>query len=202
MSFAALYDGVMALAERGPIGRLRRDVVAPARGMVVEIAAGTGLDFRHYAKGTTVVATEPDPAMLERARRRTLDAEADIVVVAADAQHLPFRAGAFDTAVVALGLCTIPRPDAALAELHRVLKPTGGVHLLEHVRVDQPVLGRLQDLLTPVWRRLAGGCRLNQRTVQLVRDAGFHIVQLDSHSQGVFVTMSAHKRATGRLNEP
>lgn len=184
------------------MGRLRREAVAPSRGMVVEIAAGTGLDFRHYRTGTFVVATEPDLAMLKRARRRVSKSEAEVVLVAADAQNLPFRAGAFDTGVVALGLCTIPLPEKALGELHRVLGPAGVVRLVEHVRVDQPVVGWVQDFFTPVWRRLAGGCRLNQDTVQIVRDAGFTIGQLDSHSGGVIVTMSAQKRATGRLNEP
>ena len=183
----------MSIAERGAAGRLRRDAVAPSRGRVVEIAAGTGLGFRHYQAGTFVVATEPDLAMLERGRRRVAEAKARIVLVAADAEKLPFRAAAFDTAVVALGLCTIPRPDEALAELHRVLTRDGVIRLLEHVRVDQPVVGWLQDSLTPVWRKLAGGCRLNQHTVGIVRDAGFHIVQLHSHARGVFVTMSAEK---------
>jgi ubiquinone/menaquinone biosynthesis C-methylase UbiE len=193
MSFVALYDRVMGLAERWPMGRLRGEVVAPSRGMVVEIAAGTGLGFHHYQAGAFVVATEPDLAMLQRARRRASDAKADIVLVAADAQCLPFRTGVFDTAVVALGLCTIPRPEEALGELHRVLIPAGVLRLLEHVRVDQPVVGWLQDFLTPVWRRLAGGCRLNQHTAQKVRQSGFRIVKLHSHVRGVFVTMLAEK---------
>lgn len=161
--------------------------------MVVEIAAGTGLDFRYYQAGAFVVATEPDLAMLVRARRRASDAVADIVLVAADAQSLPFRAGVFEATVVALGLGTIPRPDEAIRKLHRVLNPAGVVRLLEQVRVDQPVVGWLQDLLTRLWRRLAGGCRLNQHTAQKVRDTGFHIVKLHSHVRGVFVTMSAEK---------
>jgi ubiquinone/menaquinone biosynthesis C-methylase UbiE len=172
---------------------MRREAVGPSRGNVVEIAAGTGLNFRHYDAGTIVVATEPDLAMLERARRRAAVAQAQIILVAADAQNLPFPAGAFDTAVVALGLCTIPRPDEALNEIHRVLTPAGVVRLLEHVRVDQPVVGWLQDFLTPLWRRLAGGCRLNQRTSQKVRDAGFQTVHLHSHVRGIFITMSAEK---------
>ena len=195
MSFAALYDGAMALAERWPLGRLRREAVAPSRGMVLEIAAGTGLDFRHYRAGAVVVATEPDLAMLGRARCRASAAEVEILLMAADAQNLPFRAGTFDTAVVALGLCTIPRPEDALSEIHRVLTPEGIVRLLEHVRVHHPaVVGWLQDNLTPVWRRLAGGCRLNENTVDRVRDAGFEIVQLDRHANGLFVTMAAEKK--------
>lgn len=189
--FPALYDRAMVLADRWPLGRMRRESVGAAAGTVIEIAAGTGLNFPYYRAGALVVATEPDPAMLALARRRAADADAEILMVVADAQNLPFRAGVFDTAVVALGLCTIPRPEEALGELHRVLAAAGALHLMEHVRVDQPVAGRLQDFLTPLWRRIAGGCRLNQRTPQSVRGAGFHIIRLHTHAGGFFVTMSA-----------
>ena|SRR5688572_13786978 len=194
MKFVGLYDLVMALAERWPVGRMRREAVSASRGLVLEIAAGTGLDFRHYQPGAVVIATELDLAMLDRARHRAASADARVTLVAADAQNLPFRTGTFDTAVVALGLCTIPRPDDALSEIHRVLTRSGILRLLEHVRINHPaVAGWLQDNLTPVWRRLAGGCRLNENTIDRVRDSGFEIVQLDKHANGLFVKMSAEK---------
>jgi ubiquinone/menaquinone biosynthesis C-methylase UbiE len=189
--FPALYDCAMRAAERGRLADWRRDVVHPARGDVLEIAAGTGLDFPHYRAGLTVVATEPDLSMLERARCRAERSDATIVLVAADAQALPFRDRAFDTVVVGLGLCTIPSPPRALGELRRVLRPGGVARLLEHVRIERPVIGWLQDLLTPVWRRLAGGCRLNERSVETVRHAGFRIDDLRSHMGGYIVTIEA-----------
>jgi ubiquinone/menaquinone biosynthesis C-methylase UbiE len=189
--FPALYDFVMRTAERGRFGEWRREVVRPADGDVLEIAAGTGLDFPHYRAGVTVVATEPDQSMIQRARDRAERSAATIVLVAADAQALPFREGTFDTVVVGLGLCTIPAPRRALAELRRVLRPRGIARLLEHVRVERPVVGWLQDLLTPLWRRLAGGCRLNERSVETVQGAGFHIDQLHSHLGGYIVTIEA-----------
>lgn len=189
--FPALYDCAMRTAERGRLAEWRREVVRPAEGDVLEIAAGTGLDFPHYRAGVTVVATEPDLRMLERARDRAERADATIVLVAADAQALPFRDRSFHTVVVGLGLCTIPSPPRALAELRRVLRPGGVARLLEHVRVERPVVGRLQDLLTPVWRRLAGGCRLNERSVETVRRAGFRIDDLRSHMGGYIVTIEA-----------
>ena len=187
----ALYDCVMRTAERGRLAEWRREVVRPSAGDVLEIAAGTGLDFPHYRAGVSVVATEPDLRMLKRARDRAARAEATIALVAADAQALPFRDRAFDTVVVGLGLCTIPSPPRALAELRRVLRPGGVARLLEHVRVERPIIGRLQDLLTPVWRRLAGGCRLNERSVETVRRAGFHIDELHAHLGGSVVTIAA-----------
>ena len=189
--FPALYDCVMRTAERGRLAEWRREVVRPAAGDVLEIAAGTGLDFPHYRAGVTVVATEPDLRMLERARDRAERADATIVLVAADAQALPFRDQSFDSVVVGLGLCTIPSPPRALAELRRVLRPGGVARLLEHVRAEHPVAGWLQDLLTPAWRRLAGGCRLNERSVETVRRAGFRIDDVRPHMGRYIVTIEA-----------
>lgn len=189
--FPALYDCVMRIAERGRLAEWRRDIVRPAAGDVLEIAAGTGLDFPHYRAGVTVIATEPDLRMIERARRRAEHADATIILVAADAQALPFREQSFDTVVVALGLCTIPSPARALAELRRVLRPNGVARFLEHVRHQQPIIGSVQDLATPVWRRIAGGCRLNERSVGTVRRAGFQMNEVRSALGGYVVMIEA-----------
>ena len=191
ISFPDLYDWVMGGAEHGPLATWRRDTIGPAQGYVLEIAAGTGLNFAHYHTGISVVATEPDHRMLERARSRARLASASIVLVAADAQLLPFPDGTFDTAVVGLGLCTIPSPLKALAELRRVLRRGGVAHLLEHVRMDRPIVGRLQDLVSPAWRRVAGGCRLNQRTLELVEQQGFRIDEIRVHAGGLVVGVRA-----------
>ena len=173
--FPRLYDAVMGVAERWRLRRWRRELLQPAHGLILEIAAGTGLDFEHFAPGTTVIATEPDAGMLRRARERARHATSHVLLVAADAQALPFRDGAFDEAVSGLALCTIPSPAVALAETRRVLKSGGKLRALEHVRLEQPVLGWLQDVLTPLWSRVAGGCRLGERSVETVQRAGFHV---------------------------
>ena len=195
--FAAGYDRLMLRAERGRLAGWRREVVGPAEGAVLEIAAGTGLNFPYYRGSAAVIATEPDIAILEIAIHRAKDAETAITLIAADAQALPFRAQTFDTVVVSLGLCTIPSPARALAEVRRVLRQRGVVRLLEHVRVDRPVAGRLQDILTPLWSRIAGGCRLNERTVETVRRAGFHIDEIRWHMRGLVVAIEACPAALG-----
>ena len=182
--FPKLYDLFMTPGERGRLGRWREAVVGAAQGHVLEIGTGTGLNFSHYRRGTWVVATDPDVGMLERARRRANAAAATIVFVAADAEALPFRDEAFTEAVVGLAMCTIPRPSGALAELRRTIRRGGPLRLLEHVRLDSPVLGRLQDWLTPLWRRVAGGCRLNRRTVETVAESGFTIETVTPHLGG------------------
>lgn len=191
--FPRIYDLFMAPLERGRVGQYRHAVVSPARGRVLEVGAGTGLDYAHYEPGAWVVATDPDLGMLSRSRSRARTASVPIVLVAADAQALPFLHDAFDVVVVGLAMCTIPQPAIALTEMRRVLTSEGVLRMLEHVRVDHPLVRRLQDWLTPVWRRLAGGCRLNRRTVGTVRDAGFAAVETIPHLGGYLQEIVARK---------
>ena len=181
----------MRLAEAGPLAAWRAAVVAPARGVVLEIAAGTGLTFAHYTGQAVVVASDPDEDMLRRARVRAPGAAAQILLVAADAEALPFRGGTFDAAVVNLAMCTIPRPSAALAELGRVVRSAGAVRLLEHVLVEQPIIRRLQRWATPLWRRVAGGCRLDRDTVGAVECSGLLVERVTSHAGGYVVEIIA-----------
>lgn len=196
--FPRLYDAVMAVAERWRLGRWRRELLQPARGLILEIAAGTGLDFEHFASGTIVIATEPDPDMLRLSRERACHATSEILLVAADARELPFCNGVFDEAVSGLALCTIPSPSMALAETRRVLKPRGTLRALEHVRLEQPVLGWMQDVLTPLWSRVAGGCRLDERSVETVRRAGFDVDALRWRLGRFVVAITASSLQDGR----
>lgn len=180
----SLYDLVMAPAERGRLGRWRESIVAKASGRVLEIGAGTGLNFAHYRPGVWVVATDPDVGMLTRAKARAAAIPAEILLVVADAEALPFRDRTFDGGIVGLAMCTIPHPERALAELRRTLRPGAVLRLLEHVRFESPVFGRLQDWLTPVWRRVAGGCRLNRRTAATVTGSGFVLESVTPHLGG------------------
>ena len=193
--FPWLYDAFMRTAERGRLARWRRSVAAPATGRIIEIGAGTGLNFRHYRAGQTVVATDRDLGMLRRARVRAPRSRATIVLVAADAEALPFRAQTFDDAVVGFALCTIPRPARAVAELRRVLTPQALLRLLEHVRVAHAAVGKLQDWATPVWRRIAGGCHLNRRTIELLTASGFSVDGVRSHIGGFVVEIVARPRS-------
>ena len=193
--FPWLYDAFMRTAERGRLARWRRSVAAPATGRIIEIGAGTGLNFRHYRAGATVIASDRDLAMLRRARARARRSSADILLVAADAEALPFRAQTFDDAVVGFAFCTIPRPARAVAELRRVLHPRAACRLLEHVRVAHPVIGRLQEWATPVWRLIAGGCRLDRTTLELLAASGFSLDRVRSHVGGFVVESVARPRS-------
>ena len=194
--FPRLYDLFLAPAERAGLGGLRIWLTAPARGCVLDIGAGTGLNFPHYEAAARVIAVDPDFAMLGRARERAMAARARVMLVAADAEALPFRREVFDVAVVGLAMCTIPDPERALKETRRTLRRGGEVRLLEHVRVDTPVVGQLQDWFTPLWRHLAGGCHLNRNTVDTVAQSGFVLEEVHRHAAGHVVGIVAVAPAT------
>ncbi len=174
--FAAVYDRVNAQAERTWLGSRRAGLIAQARGEVLEIGAGTGANLRHYRDVTRVVAAEPDPAMRGRLVRRLAGTTVPVEVSDAPAEHLGFADASFDTVVATLVLCSVVDPDAALAEVHRVLRPGGRLLALEHVR-GEGRRARWQDRVTPIWRRAGAGCHLNRDTQAAVVRAGFHVGQ-------------------------
>ena len=184
--FAAVYERLSGLAERGFMSEVRRELIGPAAGRVIEIGAGTGLSFPHYgAAARRVVAIEPDPHMLARAGRRAAGRGDDLVELRQlEAERLPFADDSFDTAISSLTLCTVASPPAALAELRRVLRPGGTLRFYEHVRSEGRLGARGQDAVTPLWRRLAGGCHPNRDTVAEIERAGFRVTFLERSRVG------------------
>ncbi len=166
----------------------RRRLIAPLKGLILEIGAGTGFSLSHYSPGVTVIATEPDLASVGRLAEKARKSVATVVPIAASAHDLPFGDCLFDGLVCQLALCTIPDPARALAEAKRVLKPGAPMRFLEHVRADRPWQAWMQDRLAPLWFKLAGGCRLNQDTERVVRDSGLH-VELVVKRGGIFLPM-------------
>jgi len=171
---ARLYDPVLWLGERTGLARWRERTLRPARGEVLELGAGTGLNLERYPAGVGhLVVTEPDVYKAERLRSRSAGSLAP-QVIRAPAEILPFADGSFDTVVATLVFCTVADPVAAIAEVVRVLKPDGRLLFLEHIR-GEGRLGRFQDRLERPWMRLADGCHCNRRTVDLLREGGLEV---------------------------
>lgn len=173
--FAAIYDRMMVPAER-KFGPIREELLADVSGEVLEIGAGTGLNFQYYRNGAHVTATEPDPYMLERARKRAAESPVSIELHQAAAEDLPFPDATFDYVIDTLVLCTVEDPRRALAEIKRVLKPGGELRLYEHVRYENPIGAISQDIVAPVWSWFGAGCHPNRDTGRLLQEAGFHVV--------------------------
>lgn len=174
--FSALYDRCFKASEEAGLRDMRRETVAQARGRVLEIGAGTGLNLDLYPQSVQdLTLTEPDPHMTKQLRKKVDESTRKAEVVEAPAESLPFDDDSFDTAVVTLVLCTVPDPAAALREIGRVLKPGGQFLFLEHVRSIDPGLAKWQDRLEGPWRFLADGCHCNRDTVSAISAAGFKL---------------------------
>lgn len=157
------------------IGRMRQKVVPLARGEVLEVGIGTGLNMPHYDRTRVTRITGLDPALelQPRARQRIEAAGLPVELVGLSAERIPRPDASFDTVVVTYSLCTIPDPLAALKEMRRVLAPGGQLMFCEHGRAPDSSVARWQDRLQPVWGPLAGGCHLNRDIPALLSSAGF-----------------------------
>lgn len=159
----------------------RRDALAAAHGVVLELGFGTGLNLSCYPETVkAVTGLDPERMLESRVERRTVQAAMPVRLLHLDAaSRLPFDSATFDTAVSTWTLCTIPDAISALRETHRVLKPEGRLLFLEHGRSEEPRVARWQDLLNPVENVVGCGCNLNRRIDVLIRQAGFKIVHLE-----------------------
>jgi ubiquinone/menaquinone biosynthesis C-methylase UbiE len=157
--------------------RMRERIIPKARGLVVEIGFGSGLNLPYYdsAKVNRLIGIEPDPSMLGIARKNLAEFGIPIELIEGRAEALPLPDGSADTAVVTYALCTIPDPGHALSEVRRILKHGGRLLFIEHEQSTEPWRSRWQDRLNGLWGRLAGGCHLNRAPRRLIEEAGFVI---------------------------
>ncbi|HKV44764.1 MAG TPA: class I SAM-dependent methyltransferase [bacterium] len=188
--WAPRYDRGQWLAERLLLGRLRRRLLSRARGRVLDVGMGTGVNLPYYAATCPIVGVDLSRPMLERALARAYRLERHLIVEVMDAEALAFPDRTFDTVVSTLTLCTTPDPVRLLRELARVCRPTGRVLLLEHGLGTVPVLNW-------VLRRLAPGhlarwaCDLTRDVAALPPRAGLEIRALERAWFGVFTLIEA-----------
>jgi ubiquinone/menaquinone biosynthesis C-methylase UbiE len=174
--FAALYDRALKATEDGGLRQMRREVLAEARGRVLELGAGTGVNLDLYPDAIEeLVLVEPDPHMARQMVPKLAASPRSARVIEAPAEHLPLEDASFDTAVATLVLCTVPDPQGALAEISRVLKPGGRLLFIEHVRSGDPGLARWQDRLERPWHFLGDGCHCNRDTVATIKSSALQL---------------------------
>lgn len=154
---------------------VRRRVIPWAKGEVLEIGCGTGANFSFYRDVESLTAIEPDPHMRSRANEAAEGVDFPVSIHAQSATALEFDDASFDTIVATFVLCTIPEPDRAAEEMLRVLRPDGMLIFAEHVASKGRGVQRVQRRMTPLWSRVAGGCRLDNDAVSQLYSAGFSL---------------------------
>ena len=166
----------------GRIMAQRAKLVPQARGRVLELGIGTGLNLQFYdaERVDSIFAVDPAAEMHRFAQRRAARIDIPVESVPLVIEQIDAPSASFDTVVTTFTLCTIPDAVAALREARRVLKPGGRVLFCEHGVAPDASVRRWQDRLTPWWKPLAGGCHLNRDIPQLLRDAGLRVTQLDT----------------------
>lgn len=172
----------------------RRRVLSRARGRVLEVGIGIGLSLEHYPPDIDLVGIDISPKMLERARKRAERMGIPVALEEADVEALPFEDAVFDTVTATCVFCSVGDPVRGLEEVRRVVKPDGRVLLMEHVRPENPAMGKLFDLLTPV-TRLVLGPAINRRTEANVRRAGLETVSI--RRDGIWREIEARPARSG-----
>lgn len=156
----------------------RAELLKSIQGDVLEIGFGTGLNIPFYQAVDTLYALEPNADVFQLARERIFKAPFLVQHLQASAEKLPFADNSVDHVVSTWTMCSIANLDKALAEIRRVLKPTGTLHLVEHVEYhNNDTLKKLQNLLTPIQKIIADGCHLNRNIELLMLNAGFKFTQ-------------------------
>jgi ubiquinone/menaquinone biosynthesis C-methylase UbiE len=158
----------------------RHRVVSGATGRILEIGIGSGLNLQHYGEeAKCVVGLDPSGRLLSMSEDAPRFKALPVELVKGSAEVIPVEHNTIDTVLTTWTLCTIPDVNQSLGEMRRVLKLGGHLLFVEHGRSPDPKVQRWQDRLTPIWKRIAGGCHLNRAISHLIEDAGFRIEQME-----------------------
>jgi ubiquinone/menaquinone biosynthesis C-methylase UbiE len=180
---AQILPRITDLAMRGgDVREIRARVAAPLDGYVLEVGFGSGLNVPHYLPAVRkVLAVDPATVGRKLAARRVAASRVPVEYAGLDGQQLPMGSDTVDHVLSTWTLCTIPDVARALTEIRRVLRPGGTFHFAEHGHSPDPAVARWQDRLTPLQRRVAGGCHLNRLIAQLVTDSGLELTHLHNY---------------------
>ena len=166
----------------GPVSQQRAKVVPAARGTILEVGMGSGLNLPFYAPARVdkVWGLEPSADMRKLAAERVAAAPFEVEFIDLPGEAIPLEDQSVDTVLLTYTLCTIPDPAAALQQMHRVLKPEGQLIFCEHGEAPDAAVRRWQARVNPFWCKIAGGCNLHRPIPALLEANGFHIDSLDS----------------------
>jgi ubiquinone/menaquinone biosynthesis C-methylase UbiE len=165
-----------------PIMELRNHVVPRCTGIVLEVGAGSGINFELYDPGKVqkVYALEPSDGMRRKAQKNLSASPVPVEWLGLPGEQIPLADNSVDTVLLTYTLCTIPDYQTALRQMYRVLKPGGQLFFCEHGRAPDADVTKWQDRLTPTWVKMAGGCHLNRPIADYIKEAGFTITEQEN----------------------
>jgi ubiquinone/menaquinone biosynthesis C-methylase UbiE len=159
----------------------RSRVVPAAEGRVLELGVGSGLNLPFYSSSIErLIGLDPSPKLLAMVRRNLRSDLPSVELIEGSAEAIPLEDRSVDTIVTTWTMCSIPNVVRALEEMHRVLRATGRLLFVEHGRAPDPNVRWWQDRLTPIWKRIGGGCHLNRAIQMLIEDAAFQFERFET----------------------
>ena len=177
-----IFPRLLDLAMRNrEVARYRSQVIPQARGTVVEIGVGSGLNLPFYGDDVErLYGIDPSEELLHMADKKARAAAFPVELLPHSGEMLPIEDRFADTVVTTFTLCTIPDPLAALQEMRRVLKPEGVLLFVEHGLAPDASVERWQHRLNPLWSKITGGCNLDRKMDALIGSAGFSVTELET----------------------
>lgn len=172
---SVIYDLIEMPVEIFLYGKWRKEALSNLKGRILEAGVGTGRNLEYYPAGTQVTGIDNSKGMLDKAREKARRMK-KVNLLLMDAEHMEFPDNTFDYVVTTFVLCSIPDPVKALKEMRRVLKPSGELIALEHMRSKSPLIARTEDLINPVMSFLIGD-DMTRNTVENIKKAGFTIIE-------------------------
>lgn len=163
----------------------RKDVTQQAEGKVLEIGIGTGKNLEYYPSHVEVTGIDFSPGMLKRAKEKANQLGRTFELLEMDAQNLAFPDNTFDTVITTCVFCSIPDPIKGLKEMKRVTKPTGKILMLEHMRSEHKLIGKLMDILNPIGLHIVGA-NINRKTIENIQHVGLKIAKEDLLMYDIF----------------
>ena len=177
--FAAVNEK-LAAAEEPKIREFRESTAGRAKGRVLEIGGGTGLNLPFYGSDVQLTVAEPNPHMARRLKRKAEGLGVKVTIVSDVGERLPFHDDEFDSVVSTLVLCSVGNVENVVEETRRVLKPGGTFFFFEHVAAETKWKRRFQDWFCRPWKYLGDGCHLNRDIAAVIRQSGFESVEIES----------------------
>ena len=171
---------LLNLAMKAPaMSKLRSELIPFAKGKVLEIGLGSGLNLPHYRDISELIALEPSEELLALVQENSGEPKFPTEMLKASAEDIPLDSNTFDTVVMTWTLCSVTDPISALSEIKRVIKPGGNVIFAEHGQSPDENIRRWQRRINPVWSRIAGGCQLNREIEILYESSGFKFKSIE-----------------------